>query len=359
MSAYYQLQLDERKIKYDSEFPSTRYQGSKQKMVSWIWKNISNLKFDTFLDAFNGTACVGFYAKTQGKRVTCNDVLKFNYQVALALIENNSTILTEEDVAFLLNRHDYIDYPNFIQNTFKDIYYTDEENAFLDVIIKNIEQLDDKYKKAIAFSALGQACLVKRPFNLFHRKNLYARFANVPRSFGNKATWDKPFPYYFKKFVKEYNDAVFPNGKTHEVLNLDVFDIGGQYDLVYIDTPYISADGVGVDYFQFYHFLEGIVDYANWHKRVDYSSKHRRMRPEPNVWVDKDRINSAFNRLFNKFRDSILVVSYRFPGIPSKETLKSLLGQYKKDVVLREKRYKYVLSKEKNERNGEILLIGK
>ncbi len=340
-------------------FPTTRYQGSKQKIVDWIWKNISHLKFETFLDAFSGTACVGFHAKKNQKEVTCNDILKFNYQVALAIIENNSVILNDQDIEFVLTKDNSINYPTFIQDTFKDIYYTDDENAFLDMIITNINQLEDEYKKAIAFAALGQACLVKRPFNLFHRKNLYVRFADVTRSFGNKATWDKPFQYYFRKFSKEFNEAVFSNGRRNKALNLDIFDVPDCYDLVYIDTPYVSSPGVGVDYQQFYHFLEGIVDYKNWPDKLDYSYKHRPFKSETNVWVDKNEIEKAFDRLFKKFQDSILVVSYRSPGIPEKEVLQNLLGQYKLEVKLETRKYKYVLSVEKEEKNGEILLIAK
>ncbi len=359
MAKHYQMQLTERVQAYNYKFPATRYQGSKQKIVNWIWKNISHLKFDTFLDAFSGTACVGFHAKNNQKEVTCNDILKFNYQVALAIIENSSVVLNDNDVEFILTKHEEVNYPVFIQDAFKDIYYTDEENAFLDVMVTNINQLEDKYKKAIAFAALGQACLVKRPFNLFHRKNLYVRFADVPRSFGNKATWDKPFQYYFRKFSKEFNEAVFSNSKNNKALNFDVFDIHDGYDMVYIDTPYISQQGVGVDYRQFYHFLEGIVDYKNWPDKIDYSLKHKPFKSESNVWVNKSEIEKAFDRLFKKFQDSILVVSYRSPGIPTKEVLQNLLEQYKREVKLETKKYKYVLSKEKEEKNGEMLLIAR
>jgi len=41
------------------------------------------------------------------------------------------------------------------------------------------------------------------------------------------------------------------------------FDLDIKTDLVYIDTPYISAKGIGVNYFDFYHFLEGIVFMKN------------------------------------------------------------------------------------------------
>jgi len=171
--------------------PSTRYLGSKRKIVDWIWSQIGNLRFDTFLDAFGGTGIVSYYAKRCGKRVTYNDVLKFNYQVGISLIENNSVRLSDSDINFLLSRHEKINYPTFIQDTFKDIYYTDDENKWLDMVVTNVKMLSDKYKKALAFAALGQACLVKRPFNLFHRRNLNLRLNNVKRSFHNHVTWNK------------------------------------------------------------------------------------------------------------------------------------------------------------------------
>jgi hypothetical protein len=52
----------------------------------------------------------------------------------------------------------------------------------------NIGELNNEYKRAIAYSALCQACLAKRPYNLFHRANLYMRTQDVERSFGNKTT---------------------------------------------------------------------------------------------------------------------------------------------------------------------------
>lgn len=101
------------------------------------------------------------------------------------------------------------------------------------------------------------------------------------------------------------------------------------------------------------------MDYDNWSDWIDHSSKHRRMKPFYNVWVDKNAIIDAFDRLFKKFQDSILVVSYRHPGIPDKEKLKQLLEKYKGDVVLKERDYKYVLSKKNGDKNGELLLVGK
>lgn len=341
----------------DAIFPSTRFQGSKLKIVEWIWETIKDLQFETTLDAFGGTGSVGHMLKTRGKSVTYNDILKFNWYVGTALIENDSVKLTDEDVEFILEEHGSISYPTFVYDTFHDIYFTDHENQWIDRVVTNIEQLDDLYKRAIAYFAFCQSCIIKRPFNLFHRKNLYIRLAEVQRNFGNKTTWDTPFEAHFQQFVAEANQAIFSNDRQNKALNMDVFDIKGRFDLVYIDTPYISHKGGGVDYLGFYHFLEGLVNYSVWPALVDYRTKHRRFKKVSSVWTDRYRINGAFNRLFEKFKDSIIVVSYRADGIPSVSELTALLSRYKTDVQEVDRTaYKYVLS---TNQSAEILLIGK
>ena len=55
--------------------PTTRFQGSKHKLLGWLWQHLEPLPFHTCLDAFSGSACVSHFLKRQGKAVTCNDVL--------------------------------------------------------------------------------------------------------------------------------------------------------------------------------------------------------------------------------------------------------------------------------------------
>lgn len=340
-----------------AEFPSTRYQGSKARLTEWIWEQIAHLDFTNCLDAFGGTGAVAYRLKKAGKQVTYNDLLRFNYYIGMALIENSHIHLSPEETEWLLQRHTEITYPRFVQDNFANIFFTDEENAWIDQTITNIRQLTNPYKFALAFFALCQACLVKRPFNLFHRRNLYMRFAEVERSFGNKATWDRPFSEWFRIFVDEANRAVFDNGQENLALNLDATSVPGEYDLVYVDTPYISKSGVAVDYLAFYHFLEGLTMYDEWGRYIDYRSKHHRLKPRPNDWTDKHRIHSAFDRLFKRYQKSIIVVSYRSDGIPSESELVSLLGRYKHNVCIKRfGQYKYVLST--NDESEEILLIG-
>jgi adenine-specific DNA methylase len=75
------------------DFPSTRYQGSKRKIILWIHDLLSTLEFDTALDLFGGTATVSYLLKMMGKAVTYNDCLRFNYLIGLALIENDEVML--------------------------------------------------------------------------------------------------------------------------------------------------------------------------------------------------------------------------------------------------------------------------
>lgn len=340
-----------------AEFPSTRYQGSKAKLANWIWGQIADLDFTTCLDAFGGTGAVAYRLKQAGKVVTYNDLLRFNYYIGMALIENSHVRLSPEETDWLLTRQSDIAYPRFVQDNFADVYFTDEENVWIDRTITNIRQLTEPYKFALAFFALCQACIIKRPYNLFHRKNLYLRFAKVKRSFGNKTTWDRPFDEWFRAFVVEANQAVFDNDRQNRALCFDAVKIAGDYDLVYVDPPYITGAGVGVDYYSFYHFLEGLTMYDEWGDYIDFRSKHRRLKSRPSGWTSKRHIHQVFDQLFDRYRHNILVISYRSDGIPSEAELVSRLKKYKRYVRVEHfGHYKYVLST--NPRSKEILLIG-
>ncbi|MDR1244592.1 MAG: DNA adenine methylase [Endomicrobium sp.] len=339
----------------NNPFPSTRYQGSKNKLTCWIWDNIKDLDFETALDAFGGTGSVSHLLKRKGKQVFYNDILEFNYIIGKALIENDSTKLSDEDIDLLLSENK--NKQNFIQKTFKGIYYTDEENAWLDNIICNINCLNDEYKKAIAFFALFQSCIIKRPYNLFHRANLYIRLADVKRSFGNKITWDKSFENYFRHFVKEANNAIFYNGSKCRSYNRDALDLDiNDIDLVYLDTPYISNKGVGTNYLDFYHFLEGLADYENWENKICDKYKHIPIKSDKKCsWTDKNQITSEFEKVIKKFLNSKIVISYRNDGIPSVQELCDIVNNYKNKVsVIYSRDYKYALSNDVK----EVLIIG-
>lgn len=337
--------------------PPTRFQGSKRKLAGWIVEQLAGLEFDTVLDAFGGTGAVAFEFKRLGKLVTCNDLLRFNHWIGTAIIENDSGALTRADMDAVRTIDVTRTYDDLVARTFADIYFTDDENRWLDVAAQNIATIGNRYRRASAYYALFQSALAKRPYNLFHRRNLYMRHAPVTRTFGNKVAWDRPFDVHFRRFAEQANACVFDNGRPCRALNSDACDVPGEFDLVYIDPPYLNARGVGVDYHHFYHFLEGLVDYPRWADRIDYVSAHRRLLPVPSPWTSPSTVHAAFQRVFERFAGSILAVSYRSDGIPTIDELQRTLKRYKPAVrVIAHARYQYALST--NRRSQEVLLIG-
>ncbi len=350
------LLADERVRPFNVPFPTTRYQGSKRSILDWIWQSISYLDFDSVIDVFGGTGAVSHMFKCAGKEVTYNDALRFNWNIGLALIENAHQRLSDDDIELVLTRHPEIEYPDLISRTFTGIYYTDAENRWLDVVVHNIDNLlQNPYKRSLARFALFQACISKRPYNLFHRANLYIRTAAVQRSFGNKTTWDTPFEVHFCTFAREANKAVFDNCRNNRALNLDAFETPTGADLVYLDPPYLNSRGVGVDYRDFYHFLEGLTDYEGWPQQIDFDSKHRRLKPEESIWQSRHTIEQAFDRLIELHHRSIIVISYRDDGIPSRDQLIGILRRHKRRVTDVSQSKRYVLS---HKHSHELLIIG-
>jgi adenine-specific DNA-methyltransferase len=97
-----------------------------------------------------------------------------------------------------------------------------------------------------------------------------------------------------------------------------------------------GISGSNVDYMRFYHFLEGCADPHSWPSRIDYDSPNLRIRDEfSNDWLSASSNRKAFENLFGKFREAVIVVSYKEPGLPSKKQLIHSLKKYKKKVIVK------------------------
>lgn len=339
-----------------ARFPATRYQGSKRKLLPWILDVLAPLPFTSALDAFSGSAAVGYGLKILGKAVTCNDLLEANRRVAGALVANDSALLAGERASELLGRSRDVDYDSFVADTFAGIYYTDGENRQLDLVKGNLAAMPPGPSRDLASFAVFQACLVKRPFNLFHRRNLSLRTADVRRSFGNKTTWERPFSELLPRFAAEASRAVFEGAQPCRALAGDVLDIEGGYDLVYLDPPYVPAHTEGPDYLAYYHFLEGLCDPAAWPDRLDRSTRNRRMEGPPNPWSRRRRIRELLRSVYRRHRRAILALSYRSDGVPSPDELLADLRSVRGEVAVHDAgAYRYVLST--NRRSRELLFV--
>lgn len=340
-----------------SNFPKTRYRGSKRKLLPWLKGIFEEIEFDSFLDIFGGTGSVSYLMKTLRKEVTFNDYLVSNTVSAKALIKNNSIELKTTKFKQLFGKKLV---EGVVSNNFKDIYYSEKENKEIDTLIKTINENKlpklNGIEKDIVMHCLFQALLMKRPFNLFHRANLYLRTNKVERSFGNKTTWEKGIKELMNRSRIEVNKAVFNNNKKHNIYNLDALEVDPGYDLVYIDPPYYSAKKSGLNnYMRYYHFLEGLCDYENWKSKIDFN-----LKPNP-ITIDehnftKKSIEEDLKNLFETHSESIIALSYKSPGYPSIKELKKELGDTHKNIIVHSKKHKYSLNKNNGKYDEKVII---
>ena len=350
-------------------FPTTRYRGSKRKILPWIWDKVKDLPFENVLDLFGGTTVVSLLFKRMGKQVTYNDYSYYNHLAGVAFIENKEIKLDDEDVKFIVDGN--YGTTNFISENFKGIYFRESENEWLDQTVGNILALEYKYdgiklkyKQALAIWALGQACLIKRPFNLFHRKNLNIRTRRVERQFGNKKTWETPFDIAFRRFANEANQAVFNNNQKNFSTKLNALNYQNQkYDLVYLDPPYFFENQSDANYLMLYHFLDGIAQYKKWGELIDYNSPIRCLKTSEMTWPhkSKEKLEGIYSDLISKFNESTIVISHKAGSLVSANRLKEILVDNGKSCSIFKKEYSYALNHQngKSHENVECLIIGK
>ncbi len=310
-------------------FPGTRYMGSKYKILPFLWDSIKDLKFDTALDAFSGSGCVSYMLKEKGIEVYSNDFLSLSSTFTKALIENSKEKLDEKDKALLLKLNKKAG--KFVSKTFKNIFFDDIDNEFLDNTRANIDLLSSDSKKSIALSALARACMKKRARGIFTYVGL--------RYDDGRRDMQLTLKEHFLENFDSFNNAVFNNGKSNKSYNKDVFALDVSADLVYLDPPYLTSKSDN-DYSRRYHFVEGLI--KNWSGlEIDESTKTKKFKKYPSPFDSKKTVNQALDRLFDKFKDSILVVSYSSNSIPSKDEMIALLKKYKQHVELKEVDYRY------------------
>ena len=339
--------------------PNTRYQGSKRKLLPYLYQTFSQQKFRSALDAFGGTGAVSYLLSRMGIDITYNDILPANCEIARALISPGPVHLKKADLEVLFEKQRDVAYDSYISDLFQGIYFLDQENQQLDVVAQNISRIEDPIARAEAYYLIFQSMLCKRPYNLFHRANLEMRTRDVKRGFGNKATWDRPFIEHMKKFhIELANARALHRSSTVQISNESAFKVEGEWDLVYIDTPYAKSAGQQEsNYFNFYHFLDAIRDYASIPKVIQHGLKHRPFYPFNKPWFPGEDIDSAFCDLFDRFSDSALVISYRSDGYPTPERIEELLkGHYQNVSNIVATGYKYVLSTRKLE-TKEIVIV--
>ena len=303
--------------------PSTRYFGSKRRILPWLYGMLQDIPFDTVLDCFGGTASVSLLFKAMGKNVTYLDALQSNTVIAQAVLAKPDIVPSPSEACKFFDSINPTH--GLIYNEFSGLYYTDKENAWLDGAISAIRAIPNNSGRNAYMYSLFQACLKKRPFNLFHRANLSLRLNDeVKRNFGNATTWNRDFAESAASSYCELHAALWDSGTGISVLDAgDALTAPTGYDLVYLDPPYIRVNGRSNDYLKMYHFLEGLVEYDSWRDKIDYATRCRayHSRLSSNLWHRRETFLCLLREFLKLHRDSTVVMSYAKGGYPDLDAI--------------------------------------
>ncbi len=304
-----------------SKYPPTRYMGSKNKLLADIWNVASQFDYDNVIDLFSGSGIVSYMFKANGKQVFANDYMSMSSTFATAMVENNESVLSTNEVARLLEPARKSD--RFVQSTFAGLYFSDEENRLIDSLRANIAILRGRHKKAIAMSALIRACFKKRARGIF-------TYVGQRYDDGRKDL-QLSFRDQFVAAVENINGSVFSNGRKNKATNMDAISIRTkEQGLVYIDPPYYSPFSDN-EYVRRYHFVEGIA--RSWRGvEIQQHTATKKFKSYPTPFSSRKGASEAFDHLFRRFRGSILLVSYSSNSQPTKEEMLTILAKHKSHV---------------------------
>lgn len=313
-----------------SLYPSTRYMGSKSKLLSAIWGIASQFSFDSVVDLFSGSGIVGYMFKAQGKAVMSNDYMFMSSTFTKAMIENNAVHLPLETANTLLMPQYETD--GFVSSTFAGLYYSESDNRLIDTIRANISHIVNPYEKAIAMTALIRACTKKRPRGIF-------TYVGERYNDGRKDLL-KSFKQQFLEAIDAINGAVFDNGKQNKSCNGDAMKVRvDKPSLIYIDPPYYSPLSDN-EYVRRYHFVEGLA--RNWEGvEIQQHTQTKKFKSYPTPFSTRTGAADAFDKLFKRFAEHILLVSYSSNSLPTQEDMLSIMAKYKAHVEVIPIDYKY------------------
>ena len=135
----------------------------------------------------------------------------------------------------------------------------------------------------------------------------------------------------------------------------------GTPDLVYIDPPYYSPLSDN-EYVRRYHFVEGLA--RDWKGvEIQQNTLTKKFKSYPTPFSTRKGAADAFDQLFKKFKDSILIVSYSSNSLPTQDEMVAIMAKYKQHVEVIPIDYTYSFgnqngAKTNRNRDQEYLFVG-
>jgi len=289
----------------------TNYIGSKQKLVDWIWKNAPP-GISSALDAFSGSAVVAYMFKTKGLRVVANDRLRLCHATARAIVENNSTKLSPEEMDSLAAENPKAG--TFVRDHFDGIFFEPGVHAVIDQVRANAERLDG-FKKDIALFALAKTCM----------SGGFGHFTSTGESGMRKGGPDE-FRTKLRGNAEKINALVFDNGEKCQALRQEIGELLPEIkvDLAYFDPPYATQFST-TNYEKAYHFVEGLM--TNWEGLSIKPDSKTRSYETDHQTVTKGNSRAFFEGFLSKATHiPNWLISYRDKAYPNDEEMKSIIA---------------------------------
>jgi len=307
-------------------YPQLRIMGNKYRLLSWIESVLEKLAFTTALDAFSGSGSVSYLMKCMGKSVTSNDFLNFSYHIANALVANDDKEISDGELERLLAPNEKR--RDFIERKFGGIFFDDEDNRFLDNTWANLRSLRNPFTRSLVIAGLCRACIKKQPRAVFTTIT-----ANNGKYDDGRRDLRLSLKEHFIQSILLFNSLVFDNLMRNRAMCSDIFEVDPDgYDLVYMDPPYVPRSDDNC-YIKRYHFLEGLSYYWEGAEIME-ESQVKKLKKKYTPFSYRRTSLDAFRDIFERFKDSIIVLSYSSNGYPDKGQLIELLAEVKgKDNV--------------------------
>ncbi len=311
-------------------YPRMRYMGSKYLLIPHLERAFAEVGGTTAVDAFSGSGVVSYLLKAQGFSVTANDFMSFATTVARATTENSHSRLDLDTVERICGPA--ADDRDFIQRTFRGIFFDEDDLAFLDSAWSHIDTLEG-HLRDLALSALILSAARKQPRGVFS----YAGTRYVDGRRDLQLTMAE----HFRERVAEYNATVFDRGTAHRVVTGDVFSLDVDApDVVYLDPPYAPPTD-DTDYMKRYHFLEGLSVYWRGVEIMPHT-KTQKIAKRYTPFAYKRSIEDALSRTFDQFANAgAIVMSYGSNALPGPERIVELLKRVKPRVDVQEIDHRY------------------
>ncbi len=341
----------------------TGFIGNKHFIMNWIDKNFPKDAKSLF-DAFSGGANVAYYFKRKGLRVTTNDIMRYPYHIARAVIENNTETISDDELATLIEKNP--DAGTFTADTFYGYYYTKPILQFLDTVWANAQKLKG-YKKDIALAALGHTCKAKAVFGMFNRSkmNRTRKISELDEGYRSSSIGNIPvgeFITAFKRYVRQINGLVYDNGLENKAYNGDILKTLPEVkaDVIYCDPPYIT-EFLKNDYEDYYHFVEGLMTRWEGKEILDTPRRNFASRTKYTKESMSELIGNVITAAGKKFPH--ILISYRDKAFPTEKEMKEMVSGSFGDVKVKRIAVEYNIVKKESDAGGkyanELLFIGK